>query len=127
MENSNHLDYMLPGDVIVADRGFTCDEYACIAFAEVKIPPFTKGKKQLEKVQLDWSRELSLVRIHVGRVIGVLKQKYTTLQTKLPISLSADKEVNAASIDKLLNVCCALSLFICCTTGLMHTVWSCFV
>ena len=23
-----------------------------MAFAEVKIPPFTKGKKQLEKVQL---------------------------------------------------------------------------
>ena len=61
---------------VVADRGFTCDEYTHMAFAEVKSPPFTKGKKQVEKVQLDWSRELSLVRIHVERVIGVLKQKY---------------------------------------------------
>ena len=77
VEQSNLLDYLLPGDVIVADRGFTCDEYARMAFAEVKIPPFTKGKKQLEKVQLDWSRELSVVRIHVERVIGDLKQKYT--------------------------------------------------
>ena len=90
----------MPGDVIVADRGFTCDEYAHMKFAEVMIPPFTKGKKQLEKVQLDWSRELSVVRIHVARVIGVLKQKYTILQSRLPISFISDKEDNGASIDK---------------------------
>ena len=76
VEQSNFLDYLLPGVVIVADRGFTCDEYARVAFAEVMIPPFTKGKKQLEKVQLDWSRELSVVHTHVERVIGVLKQKH---------------------------------------------------
>ena len=42
--------------------------------------PFTKRKKQLEKVNVNWSRELSIVRIHVERVIGVLKQKFTILQ-----------------------------------------------
>ena len=102
------MNYLLPGDVIIADRGFTCDEYARMACAEVKIPPFTKGKKQLEKVELDWSRELSIVRIHVERVIGVLKQKYTILQTRIPISLIADADDQCASIDKILTVCCAL-------------------
>ena len=53
--------------------------------AEIKMPPFTKGKKQLEKVDVDWSRELSLVRVHVLRVIGVLNQKYTVLQSILPV------------------------------------------
>ena len=43
------------GDIILADRGFTCDEYARMAMAEVKIPPFTTGRK---KVDVDWSREL---------------------------------------------------------------------
>ena len=38
--------------------------------------PFYKGKKQLEKIEVDWSRKLSLVRIHVERVIGILKQFY---------------------------------------------------
>ena len=33
--------------------------------AEIKMPPFTKGKKQLEKYDVDWSRELSLVRVNV--------------------------------------------------------------
>ena len=50
-----------------------------MAMAKVVTPPFTKGKKQLERVEVDWSRELSMVRIHVECVIGVLKEKYTIL------------------------------------------------
>ena len=109
VEQSGLLQHLLPGDVIIADRGFTCDEYAHMALAEIKIPPFTKGKKQLEKLQVDWSRELSIVRIHVERVIGVLKQKYTILQSTLPINFIANRDQEAATIDKLVRVCCALS------------------
>ena len=69
----------------MADRGFTCQDHIGMYIAEIKMPPFTKGKKQLEKVDVDWSRELSLVRIHVERVIGVLNQKYTVLQSILPV------------------------------------------
>lgn len=36
------------GDLVLADRGFTCNEKARMVLAEVKIPPFTKGLKQLE-------------------------------------------------------------------------------
>ena len=79
-----------------------------MALAEIKVPPFTKGKKQLEKVQVDWSREFSIVRIHIERVIGVLKQKYTTLQSTLPISFIVNRDQEAATIDKLVRVCCAL-------------------
>ncbi len=108
VERSSLIDYLLPGDTIIADRGFRCDEYAHMALAEIKIPPFTKGKKQLEKVEVDWSRELSMVRIHVERLIGVLKQKYTILQHTLPISMIADKDEQQASIDKIVRVCCSL-------------------
>ena len=48
VEHSNLIYHQLPGDVVIADRGFTCDEYAHMLLAEVKIPPFTKEKKQLE-------------------------------------------------------------------------------
>ena len=47
------------------------------------------------------------MRIHVERVIGVLKQKYT-IQSRLPISFISDKDDNGASIDKMLIVCGAL-------------------
>ena len=96
------------GDVILVDRGFTCGDYASLALAEVKTPPFTRGKKQLEKVEVDWSRELSIVRIHVERVIGVLKQKFTILQSVLPINLISDNNSDPCTIDKIVKVCCAL-------------------
>ena len=77
--------------------------------AEVKTPPFTKGKNLLEKIEVDWSRELSVVRIHVERIIGVLKQKYTILQNIIPISLISDGSAeNNKTIDKIVKICCSL-------------------
>ncbi len=37
-------------------------------------------------MEVDLSRQLSRVRIHVERVIGVLRQKYTILQSTIPIT-----------------------------------------
>ena len=60
-------------------------------------------------MEVDWSRELSIVRIHVERVIGVLKQKFTILQSVLPIALISDNsEDDTCTIDKIVRVCCAL-------------------
>ena len=50
----------------VADRGFTYGEYTSMALAEVKTPPFTRGKKQLERMEVDWSWELSIVTVSCG-------------------------------------------------------------
>ena len=70
-ENCGLLSKLLPGNVILADRGFTIEQNAGMYCAEVKIPPFTKGKKQLSKLEVDSARQLAQVRIHVERVIGV--------------------------------------------------------
>ena len=106
MFDINSVLVLILGDIILADRGFTCQEQARMVLAEVKIPPFTRGLKQLEKKDIDWSRELSVVRIHVERIIGLLKQKYTILQGVLPISLIADDNIENTA-DKIINVCCA--------------------
>ena len=58
----------LHGDIIIEDSvGLYC--------AQVVVPPFTKGKKQLTRHEVDWSREISHVRIHVERVISLLSAK----------------------------------------------------
>lgn len=103
VEQLNLIDFLLPGDIVIAGRGFTCDDYARMVLAEVKMTTFTKGKQ----VEVDWSRELSIVCIHVERVIGVLKQKYMILQGILPLNV-ANKDSEHASVNELVKVCCAL-------------------
>ena len=108
-ENCGILDNLVAGDLILADRGFNIHDSAGLYCAEVKLPPFTKGKKQLSKAQVDLSRQLSRVRIHVERVIGVVRQKYTILQSTLPInSIMCSESHEDSVIDKVVTVCCAL-------------------
>ena len=76
---------------MLTDRGFTCQDHVGIAMAEVKTPPFTRGKQQLEKVEINWSRELSLLTIRVERLIRTLKTKILILQNVIPISLVAEQ------------------------------------
>ena len=86
-ENGGLLRNFLPGDVVLADRGFNIQEAAGMYCAEVKLPPFTRGKKQLSKMEIDVSHQLSSVRIHVERVISMVRQKYAILRSILPINL----------------------------------------
>ena len=86
-ENCGILNFLQPGDVILADRGFTVQDSVGLCCAEVKMPPFTRGKKQLSRSAIDTARQLSQVRIHVERVIGVVRQKYTILESKLAINM----------------------------------------
>ena len=45
VEQSDLINYLLPGEIIIADRGFRYAIYAHMALAEIKIPLFAKGKK----------------------------------------------------------------------------------
>ena len=111
IENCGLLGKLLPGDVILADRGFTIEQAAGMYCAEVKIPSFTKGKKQLSKIEVDTTRQLAQVRIHVERVIGLVRQKYSILQSTLPINMIKvdDSDEDAISaVDKIVVICCAL-------------------
>ena len=109
-EHCDILKNLVPGDQLMADRGFTIHESVGSYGAELVIPPFTRGKKQLSQAEVDKARQLSRVRIHVERVIGLLRNKYTFLQSTVPISLlmHADGTRTACAMDKIAMICCAL-------------------
>ena len=106
-ENCGLISNLNPGDLILADRGFNIHETAGMFCAKVKRPAFTKGKKQLTPCELDRSRQLSRVRIYVERVIGVLRQKYTILQSTPPINFIMT-EGDTSVIYKVVTVCSVL-------------------
>ena len=84
--NSGFLRLLEHGDVVLADRGFDIHDNVAIHRAKLEIPSFTRGKKQLSLDEVEYSQRLSKVRIHIERVIGLLKNKYTILQSTLPVS-----------------------------------------
>lgn len=64
------LKKLLPGDVILADRGFDIAESVGMMQAKLHIPAFTRGKQQLTALEVEDTRSIANVRIHVERVIG---------------------------------------------------------
>lgn len=50
--------------------------------AQLAIPALTKGRDQLHPVDVEKTREIANVRIHVERVIGLLRRKFTILSEK---------------------------------------------
>ena len=107
---SGFLELLEQGDIILADRGFTISDDIALFGAKLKIPAFTRGKTQLMQKEVETSQQLSRVRIHVERVIGLMKNKFTILKGPIPVQLlkhSNDKVI--ANIDKILTVCAALT------------------
>ena len=51
-ENCGFLEKLLPGDMVMADHGFTISESVGLKQAKLEIPAFTKGKNQLDPVDV---------------------------------------------------------------------------
>nr|XP_047137737.1 uncharacterized protein LOC124814270 [Hydra vulgaris] len=114
-ESNFHLTkYHMPGDQILADRGFTlADDFAAGSGAELFVPAFTKGKDQLSSGDVEKTRKIASVRIHIERVTGLIKNRYTTLKGILPFRIVKnikDETMNEtlSRCDKIISVCTSL-------------------
>ena len=112
--NCGILRKLVPGDLVMADRGFTIQESLMFHRAELAIPAFTKGRDQLDPVDVERTRGIANVRIHVERVIGLLRRKYTILSGILPIDFlqcdpNGSQEAKIPMIDRIITVCAALT------------------
>jgi hypothetical protein len=78
------LDYLVPGDEVMADRGFTIGEEMCSRMVKLNIPAFMKGRAQLSEQETIDSRRIAAERIHVERAIMRVKS-YRLLNIKYGI------------------------------------------
>jgi hypothetical protein len=58
-ENCGFLDNLIPGDLVLADRGFTVQESVQFRQAKLNIPAFTKGKDQLDSADVEQTRKIA--------------------------------------------------------------------
>ena len=52
-EHCGILDKLLPGDIVLADRGFDISDSIGMQQAKLNIPAFTKGKTQLSALEVE--------------------------------------------------------------------------
>ena len=91
------LRFHCPGDQILADLGFTLhDDFAAGSCTELITPAFTKNKTQLAGKELETSRVISLVYIHIEQVIGCMKNHYAILKGVIP--LHTDKNIKDEAV-----------------------------
>lgn len=109
VECSSFLNNIHPGDVVIADRGFLIKETLGSLQAELVIPAFTKGKKQLHPIEIEETRQIAHVRIHVERTIGVLKNKFHIFKDPITISMlrKCNEKEKLTLLDKIVVVCSA--------------------
>lgn len=97
----------------MADRGFTISESVGLKHAKLVIPVFARGLKQLDPIDVEEIRGIANVRIHVEGVIGLLRRKYTILESKLPTDFLSSNhrgtlDYQVPLTDRILRVCSAL-------------------
>ncbi|XP_049520610.1 uncharacterized protein LOC125944297 [Dermacentor silvarum] len=67
-------EYLLPGDEIMADRGFKLDPHLEVQGIKMNRPEFTKGKDQLPESEVTETRRIASLQIHVEREINRIKR-----------------------------------------------------
>ena len=111
-DHSGFLRHILCGDIILADRGFLIEESLGARGASLCIPAFTKGKDQLGADEIERTRNIANVRIHVERVIGSVRQRFTILSATGVLSKDyylQKSEDGVLLLDAIVRVCCSLN------------------
>lgn len=111
-EHSKFLENLRHGDIILADRGFNVEECLGSVGASLHIPSFTRGKSQLSPLEIQKTRSIANVRIHVERVIGEVRQRFSIMSATgvLPKEFFQQKgEGDVVILDAIVTVCCGLN------------------
>lgn len=82
VKRSGLIPLLEPGDLVMADRGFTIEDLLNDS-VELNIPPFLLDKTQFNQTEVAATRSIAAVRIHVERVIGRIR-RYKILCSTFP-------------------------------------------
>lgn len=100
-QDSNFLEILVPGDVILSDKGFPNIKTSLEGKGTVLVmPPFNTGGGQMSEENMEKTFQIASVRIHVERAIQRLKI-YRILKNVVPITM-------VPHMNKVFSICAAL-------------------
>ena len=94
-------DLWEPRNELMADRGFTVEEYLTPLGVKLIISSFLKGRSQFNVQEIDKSQQIANERIHVERMIQRLKC-YHIFDRVIPLNM-------IGSLNQIISVCAILS------------------
>ena len=100
---SGLLPLLEKGDSIMADKGFDISDLLLPLDVSLNIPPFLRGKPQLDEHELIETRRVASLRIHVERAIERIKN-FHFFDRPIPASL-------ACVADQAVFVCAVITNF----------------
>jgi hypothetical protein len=108
VRDSGLLSLIHKDNLVMADRGFLIEEDLEKRGALLAMPAFKGTRLQLEGDEVEESRVISNLRIHVERVIGNVRKKYTILRGPIKIRDLCTDPHDETFVDKVVTVCCCL-------------------
>ena len=100
VKDSGFMDYLVPYDEIMPDRGFKIKEELMLRMVSLCIPPSKAASMQMVPADVRKTSSIANVRIYVQQAIGRMKV-FHVLKHELPISL-------LPLADDIVRVCAAL-------------------
>lgn len=100
---SGILDLLEEGDSVMADKGFDIDNLLKDKNVQINIPPFLEKQSQFTPADVQKTKAIASVRIHVERAIRRLKE-YHFFDSDVPLS-------TLGYINQLYTVACLLTNF----------------
>lgn len=97
------LGEVLPGDAIMADKGFDIGSELSKLKLKLNIPPFLGSDTQFEESDVIKTQTIAQHRIHVERAIGKVR-RFAIFSSPLPVAM-------LGSVNQLWSVCCLISNF----------------
>ena len=97
-KQSGIVELLTEDMAVMADKGFLIDD--CIP-GKLYIPPFLSKQSQMPATDVNKTKEIAHLRVHVERIIGRIKL-CKLFQSEIPVSLMG-------SINALWTVACLLS------------------
>lgn len=107
LRNVALLSNLVPGDTVLADRCFDISDSVDLCCSSLKIPSFTRGKSQLSGIEVEQTGNIANVRVHVERVIGNIKKKFSILSATQYINFVTSPD-ESKTLFKIVCICCAL-------------------
>ena len=109
-ENCGLLINLKPGYLVMAYRGFTIHESGWFHQAELSIPAFTKGKDQLDPIDLEKTRGIAkMLESMLNLSLEYYAKSILFFQGTLPINFLSSNGSKCPMIDRIVRVCSALT------------------